>query len=202
MFPLTHFVESFNHKWRLNFVNRFFYIIEMITWFLFFNLFNVVPVGWWVGLEVITVPSSASSVRSKWTAASRVLSQGTSLVVQWLRICLPMQGTWVWALVREDPTCCGATRPVSHNYWACALEPVSHNYWACALEPVHHNYWGCAPEPASHKSWSLGAYSLCSTTGEATAVRSLCTAVKSSPCSPQLEKARAQQQRPNAAKNK
>ena len=39
-----------------------------------------------------------------------------SLVAQWLRICLPMQGTWVRALVWEDPTCRGATRPVSHNY--------------------------------------------------------------------------------------
>ena len=39
-----------------------------------------------------------------------------SLVAQWLRICLPMQGTRARALVWEDPTCCGATRPVSHNY--------------------------------------------------------------------------------------
>ena len=31
--------------------------------------------------------------------------------VQWLRIRLPMQGTWVQALVREDPTCRGATKP-------------------------------------------------------------------------------------------
>ena len=30
---------------------------------------------------------------------------GTSLVAQWLRILLPMQGTWVRALVGEDPTC-------------------------------------------------------------------------------------------------
>ena len=43
-----------------------------------------------------------------------------SLVAQWLRVCLPMQGTRVRALVSEDPTCRGATRPVSHNYWACA----------------------------------------------------------------------------------
>ena len=43
-----------------------------------------------------------------------------SLVAQWLRICLPMQGTRVRALVWEDPTCCRATGPVSHNYWACA----------------------------------------------------------------------------------
>ena len=45
---------------------------------------------------------------------------GASLVAQWLRIRLPMQGTRVRALAWEDPTCCGATRPVSHNYWACA----------------------------------------------------------------------------------
>ena len=47
-------------------------------------------------------------------------AQGDSLVVQWLRVCLPMQGTRARALVWEDPTCRGATRPVSHNYWACA----------------------------------------------------------------------------------
>ena len=39
-----------------------------------------------------------------------------SLVAQWLRIRLPMQGTWVRALVREDPICHGATKPMSHNY--------------------------------------------------------------------------------------
>ena len=68
----------------------------------------------------------------------------TSLVAQWLRICLLMQGTQVRALVREDPTCRGATKPMHHNYWACTLEPASHNYWACLpqllkparLEPV------------------------------------------------------------------
>ena len=39
-----------------------------------------------------------------------------SLVVQWLRVCLLMQGTQVRALVWEDPTCRRATSPVSHNY--------------------------------------------------------------------------------------
>ena len=51
-----------------------------------------------------------------------------------------MQGTRVQALVQEDPTCCGAAKPVHHNYWACALEPASHNYWARVLQllkPVH-----------------------------------------------------------------
>ena len=85
---------------------------------------------------------------------------GASLVAQWLRICLPMQGTRVRALVREDPTCCRATKPVHHNYWACTLDPASHNYWSrtpqllkpvclepmlcnkrshCHEKPVHHN---------------------------------------------------------------
>ena len=43
-------------------------------------------------------------------------SSWASLVAQWLRICLPMQGTRVRTLVWEDPTCRGATGPVSHNY--------------------------------------------------------------------------------------
>ena len=43
-------------------------------------------------------------------------SLGASLVAQWLRICLLMQGTRVRALVWEDPTCHGAAGPVSHNY--------------------------------------------------------------------------------------
>ena len=44
------------------------------------------------------------------------ISSGTSLVAQWLRIRLPVHGTWVQALVQEDPTCRGATTPERHNY--------------------------------------------------------------------------------------
>ena len=44
------------------------------------------------------------------------LQPGASLVAQWLRICLPVQGTRVRALVWEDPTCCRAARSVSHKY--------------------------------------------------------------------------------------
>ena len=50
------------------------------------------------------------------TCILKRLALGASLVAQWLRICLPMQGTWVRALVWEDPTYHGATGPVSHNY--------------------------------------------------------------------------------------
>ena len=48
-----------------------------------------------------------------WGESSR---KRASLVAQWLRIRLPMQGTRVQALVPEDPTCRGATKPATHNY--------------------------------------------------------------------------------------
>ena len=57
--------------------------------------------------------------------------------------------------------------------------------------------WACAPQLLSLRVWSL-----CSATREATIVRGPRTAMKSSPRSLQLKKARAQQRRPNAAKNK
>ena len=60
---------------------------------------------------------------------------GASLVAHWLRVRLPMQGTQVRALFQEDPTCRGANKPMSHNYWAWVprllrpahLEPVLRN---------------------------------------------------------------------------
>ena len=116
---------------------------------------------------------------------SKKICGGASLVAQWLRIRLPVQGTWVRALVREDPTCRGATKPVHHSYWACALEPVSHNYWAhvlqllkpAHLEPVLCNKRShCNEKPAPQR--------------------------RVAPRSPQLEKAHVQQRRPNAAKSK
>ena len=67
------------------------------------------------------------TLRTTETEQSKSSSLGASLVAQWLRICLPMQGTRVRALVWEDPTCRGAAGPVSHNYWACTSG-------ACALQ--------------------------------------------------------------------
>ena len=73
--------------------------------------------------SIIVIISCSSWLLLKTTLLEGMLKNdllGASLVVQWLRIRLPMQGTRVRALVREDPTCHGATGPVSHNYWACA----------------------------------------------------------------------------------
>ena len=47
---------------------------------------------------------------------SKEVGTRASLVAQWLRIRLPMQGTLVQSLVWEDPACCRATKPVRHNY--------------------------------------------------------------------------------------
>ena len=63
---------------------------------------------------------------------------GASLVVRWLRIRLPMQGTWVQALVWEDPTCRGATGPGSHTTEPAHLELVLCNKRGCDSErPAH-----------------------------------------------------------------
>ena len=71
-------------------------------------------------LPVAYIPASPPVVPGDGTLApsANLLEMqgfGASLVAQWLRVCLPMQGTRVRALVWEDPTCHGATRPVSHN---------------------------------------------------------------------------------------
>ena len=59
-----------------------------------------------------------------------------------------MQGTQVRSLVQEDPTCRGAPKPESHNYWApvpqlpkpVCLEPVLHSKRSHFIEkPVHRN---------------------------------------------------------------
>ena len=42
-----------------------------------------------------------------------------SLAAQWIRVCLPVQGTWVRSLVWEDSTCHRATKPV----YATTTEP-------------------------------------------------------------------------------
>ena len=65
-----------------------------------------------------------------------------------------MQGTRVWALVWEDPTCRRATKPVHHNCWACVqllslratttelvhLEPMLRNKRShCNEKHAHHS---------------------------------------------------------------
>ena len=115
------------------------------------------PAFWnWV---LFLSPTSCWSLNFREEVVSRCVYRA-SLVAQWLRICLPMQGTWVRALVWEDPTCCRATKPVSHNYWACALELTCRNYWArvpqllkpALLEPVLRNKRSHCNEKPAHRN--------------------------------------------------
>ena len=62
----------------------------------------------------------------------------TSLVVQWVRIHLPVEGTWIQSLIREDSSCLRTSKPMRHNYWTWALGRKSHNCWAPELELLKH----------------------------------------------------------------
>ena len=72
-----------------------------------------------------------------------------SLVVQWLRICLPVQHMRVQSLLREDPTCCKATMTMCQSaLWsqkAATTEPKGHNYRSPWLR-------ACAPQQGGHHS--------------------------------------------------
>ena len=68
-----------------------------------------------------TFNKDLEELKSKQTVMNNTITEiknaleGASLVVRRLRVCLPMQGPRVQALVWEDPTCRRATGPVSHN---------------------------------------------------------------------------------------
>ena len=75
-------------------------------------------------------------------------SLGTSLVAWWLRIHLPMQGTRVRSLFWEDPTCHGATKSSSHNYWDHMPQLLKHT----CLEPMLHNKRSYCNEKPAHRN--------------------------------------------------
>ena len=102
-------------------------------------------------LNTYYMESSRPSTENKHSMAPGL--KKTSLVVQWLIIRLPMQGTQVQSLVREAPTCRGATKPVHHNYWACALEPAHHNYWALVPQLLKPAPRARAPQQEKPPQW-------------------------------------------------
>ena len=92
------------------------------------------------------------------------VNPGLPLWLSGKKVCLPMQETWVRSLVQEDLTCCRATKPVDHNYWACA------------------------PGPGSHSHWSAHASSLCSAKKKPPQWEACALQLEGRPCSAQLEK--------------
>ena len=60
--------------------------------------------------------------------------RGISLMVQRLRICLPVQLTQIWSLVLDDLTCLGATKP-------CATATTTYEPRAHALQQEKPPQW-------------------------------------------------------------
>ena len=103
-----------------------------------------------------------------------ILTQGLPWWLSGKRNRSPVQETRVQSLVQEDPMGCKATEPVCHNYWTWAREPTICKSWARM--------------PQQLRLTCPKAHVLQQDNREATARRSLCATMKSSPCSPQLEK--------------
>ena len=80
----------------------------VMNWEIRIDMYTLICVKWITNKNLLYKKTNKIKFKKKDLRAS--------LVAQWLRICLPMQGTRVRALVWEDPTCRGATRPVSHKY--------------------------------------------------------------------------------------
>ena len=78
---------------------------------------------------------------------------GTSLAVQWVRICLPMQRTRVLSLVWEDSTCQEATKPRHHNYWACAPQQEKPPPWEAYSHQLEESPHLLQLEEAHARQW-------------------------------------------------
>ena len=90
-------------------------------------LYGIMKMSWnWI---VVIAAQLCKFTKNHWI--------GTSLVAQWIRMCLPMQGTWVQSLVQEDSTCCRATKPVCCNYWNPWAQSLCSTREAMAMRSPH-----------------------------------------------------------------
>ena len=68
------------------------------------------------GLPGSNLMSGADNSKSYKAVHLNCVFRGTSLVVQGLRVRLPIRGTQAQSLVPEDPTYQETNKPESHNY--------------------------------------------------------------------------------------
>ena len=119
---------------------------------------------------------SATDDRTKATimghiyASSSLRFRKLFLVVQWLKAHPAMQRTEVQSLVQEDTTAAAAAAAAAKSLQSCPT--------LCDYMPQ--NYYACEPQLLSlHAATThLHAWSPCSVTREATAMRSLCTTTR------------------------
>lgn len=64
--------------------------------------------------RILDIKSPPLTITIHHVFGSRITDR-TYLEVQWMRVLVPVQGTHLGSLVREDSTCQRATRSVHHN---------------------------------------------------------------------------------------
>ena len=74
-------------------------------------------------------PNHDSWVNVTWTLVTYIIQltsecRGLPWGCSGLGGCLPMKGSQVWSLLREDPTGNWVTKPEHRNYWPTCWEPV------------------------------------------------------------------------------
>ena len=86
---------------------------------------------------------------------------GASLVVQWLRIHLAIQGTLVRSLVQEDPTCCRTTKtaPQLLSQSSRAREPKRRS--PCPTNTEAHMPTACALQQEKPLPWRGFSFRFC-----------------------------------------
>ena len=95
--------------------------------------------------------SDLATMILSWSKRERIRNV---LVVQWTRIRLPVEGTWVWSRLWEDSTCQWTAKTVHHSYCAHVLGPTSYDHWACEpqlLRPMHPGAHG--PQQEKSLQW-------------------------------------------------
>ena len=114
--------------------------------------------------------SSIVAWRIPWTlqfmeSQSRTWRSDFHFTSQWIKICLPTEGTCVLSLVQEGSTYPRATKPTSHYYQGHALDPRGCNYWAHTLQLLSpsaattegYAHRTCAPQQEKAPNWEAHA---------------------------------------------
>ena len=101
-----------------------------VSWLLLPGLCTFLPSL--ISLTVWICPLGLRGGHGGWSIFPiRIWGNRTSLVVQWLRICLPMQGTWARSWVGEL-----RSHILGGNQaWGTISKPVSHNYRSPCRSP-------------------------------------------------------------------
>ena len=145
-------------KWYFSEVYAKYYVIFYPFYFMFFC-----QIFFPRYLVISDIFSHCAATKGEWT---HLKTKGTSLLVQWIIIHLPVQGTWVQSLVWETSTCHRATKAHEPQL----LSPHTASTKACAPR-------ACVPRQEKPPQWET--HPLLQRSAPAHCTReSLCAAMK------------------------